>query len=59
MSRYPRYVPHSGALVEITYRTVQGRFLLRPDSELNELVVGVLARAPGGRHLGRFGPDNS
>jgi len=29
MARTPRYVPHGGALVEITYRTVQGRFLLR------------------------------
>jgi len=45
MARDPRYVSHGGALVEITYRTVQGRFLLRPDPELNELVVGVFARA--------------
>jgi REP element-mobilizing transposase RayT len=47
MSRTPRFVPPSstGALVEVTYRTIQGRFLLRPDRELNELVVGVLARA--------------
>ena len=47
MSRSPRFIPPSstGALVEVTYRTIQGRFLLRPDRELNELVVGVLARA--------------
>jgi REP element-mobilizing transposase RayT len=47
MSRTPRFVPPSstGALVEVTYRTIQGRFLLRPDRELNELVLGVLARA--------------
>ena len=45
MSRYPRYVPQGGALVEVTYRTVQGRYLLRPGSALNDTVVGVLARA--------------
>jgi len=43
--RLPRYIPEGGALVEITYRTVQGRYLLRPGPTLNELVVGVLARA--------------
>jgi len=43
--RLPRYVPEGGALVEITYRTVQGRYLLRPGPAVNELVVGVLARA--------------
>jgi len=32
-------------LVEVTYRTIQGRFLLRPEDALNELVIGVLARA--------------
>jgi len=47
MSGTPRFIPSSstGALVEVTYRTTQGRFLLRPDRVLNELVVGVLARA--------------
>jgi len=47
MSGTPRFIPSSstGALVEVTYRTIQGRFLLRPSPELNELVVGVLARA--------------
>ena len=46
-----RVITHSSpsstdrTLVEVTYRTIQGRFLLRPDRELNELVVGVLARA--------------
>jgi len=47
MSGTPRFIPPSstGALVEVTYRTIQGRFLLRPDRVLNELVVGVLARA--------------
>jgi len=32
-------------VVEITCRTVQGRFLLKPSRELNETVVGVVARA--------------
>ena len=47
MSGTPRFIPPSstGALVEVTYRTIQGRFLLRPSPELDELVVGVLARA--------------
>jgi len=43
MARYPRYVPEGGALVEVTCRTFQGRFLLRPRQDLNEIVVGVLA----------------
>ena len=47
MSRTPRFIPSSstGALVEVTYRTIQGRFLLRPERVLNEIVIGVLARA--------------
>jgi len=45
MSRYPRYVPQGGALVEVTYRTVQGRYLLRPNQSVNDTVVGALARA--------------
>jgi len=32
-------------LVEVTYRTIQGRMLLRPSHRLNEIVVGTLARA--------------
>ena len=31
--------------MEITSRTVQSRFLLRPSADLNEIVVGVLGRA--------------
>jgi len=45
MSRPPRYLPQGGALVEVTYRTIQGRMLLRPSRKLNEIVVGTLARA--------------
>ena len=32
-------------MVEVTYRTIQGRMLLRPSRRLNEIVVGTLARA--------------
>lgn len=45
MGRRLRFLPEGGALVEITCRTVHGRYLLRPGRELNEAVVGVLARA--------------
>jgi REP element-mobilizing transposase RayT len=38
-------VPERGTLVEVTCRTVQGRFLLRPSPLLNEIIVGILARA--------------
>ncbi|HVR95717.1 MAG TPA: transposase [Thermoanaerobaculia bacterium] len=45
MSRRLRFIPEGGALVEVTCRTVHGRFLLRPGAELNEIVVGILGRA--------------
>jgi REP element-mobilizing transposase RayT len=32
-------------LVEVTNRTVDGRFLLRPSREVNDIILGVLARA--------------
>ena len=32
-------------MVEISNRTIQGRFLLRPSPELNEVIIGVLGRA--------------
>ena len=34
-----------GLLHEVTLKTFQARFLLAPDGRLNDLVVGVLARA--------------
>ena len=42
-----RHVPEGGALVEITTRTIQGRYLLRPDrrGNVNELILGVVGRA--------------
>ena len=45
MGRRLRYIPPEGCLVEVTNRTIQGRFLLRPSAELNMLVVGILGRA--------------
>ncbi len=46
MPRFPRILnPEFGDLVEITTRTIQGRLLLRPSAELNEVILGVLGRA--------------
>lgn len=47
MGRRLRYVPEGGGLVEVTCRTVQGRYLLTPQRDLNRLIVGILARAQG------------
>jgi hypothetical protein len=44
MSRPLRFIPE-GSLVEVTTRTIQGRLLLRPSPELNDLVLGVIGRA--------------
>lgn len=44
MGRPIRYI-RPQKLVEITCRTIQGRFLLRPSTELNRRVLGVLGRA--------------
>lgn len=46
MPRKLRYLPQE-SLVEVTSRTVQGRFLLRPSAKLNQSIVGILARAQG------------
>jgi REP element-mobilizing transposase RayT len=45
MSRKLRFIPEGGAVVETTSRTIQGRLLLRPSPELNDLILGVLGRA--------------
>ncbi len=45
MSRRLRFIPEGGSLVEVTCRTVQGRHLLRPSRQLNEVLAGVLGRA--------------
>ena len=44
MSRRLRFVPRP-MVVEVTCRTIHGRFLLQPSPRLNRLAVGVLARA--------------
>ena len=44
MSRPLRFIPEEGALVEVTCRTIQSRYLLRPDPALNDIVLGVLGR---------------
>lgn len=44
MSRKLRFVPPR-SLVEVTARTIQARFLLRPGTEMNRRYVGILARA--------------
>ena len=45
MGRRLRFIPPDGCLVEVTNRTIQGRFLLRPSRELNDLLIGILGRA--------------
>lgn len=45
MSRPHRHTPEGGAMVEVTNRTIQERFLLRPSRELNEIALGVVGRA--------------
>ncbi len=45
MSRRLRFIPPGGALVEVTCRTFQGRYLLKPSRAVNDTVLGVLGRA--------------
>jgi hypothetical protein len=45
MCRKLRFIPEGGALVEVTCRTVQGRLLLVPSPQLNDIILGVLGRA--------------
>lgn len=54
MAAEPRYVPNGGAVVEVSNRTIQGRFLLRPSPELNEIIIGVMGRAQRLFHLRIF-----
>ncbi|MEE8367729.1 MAG: hypothetical protein V3S30_05385 [Thermoanaerobaculia bacterium] len=44
MSRQLRFVAPGAGLFEVTTRTVQGRFLLKPSKELNTIILGVLGR---------------
>lgn len=45
MSRLPRWLPEPKTLVEVTTRTFQGRYLLKPTPEIREIVLGVVGRA--------------
>jgi REP element-mobilizing transposase RayT len=45
MSRKLRFIPDQGALVEVTCRAFQSRFLFRPGPILNGIILGALARA--------------
>jgi hypothetical protein len=44
MARPLRFIPEH-SLVEITTRTLQGRLLLRPSPEINDLILGVIGKA--------------
>ena len=44
MARPLRFVPPK-TIVEITTRTIQGRLLLKPSPELNDLVLGIIGKA--------------
>ncbi|MGE0641870.1 MAG: transposase [Thermoanaerobaculia bacterium] len=44
MGRRLRFIP-AGSLVEVTCRTIQGRYLLQPEPRIADLCRGVLARA--------------
>ncbi len=55
MSRCLRHVPEGGAMMEITTRTIQGRFLLRPSKDLNEIVLGIVGRAQRYHKVELFG----
>lgn len=45
MAKIARFVPPGGEVQSIVIRCFQSRFLLRPSDRVNELIVGVLARA--------------
>jgi len=44
MPRPLRFIPEH-CLIEITTRTIQGRLLLKPSPELNDLIIGVIGKA--------------
>jgi hypothetical protein len=44
MARKLRFVPQNPTLISITNRTVQGRYLLRPDLVLNDRLLGILGK---------------
>ena len=44
MSRSPRSIETPGRVVEITSRTIHGRYLMRPSEEVNEIILGAVGR---------------
>ena len=45
MARSPRMLDNESGIVEVTARTLQGRFLTRPSSKVNEVILGIVGRA--------------
>ena len=45
MGHRPRYIPEGNHLVEVTTRTLQGRYFLKPTPEVNEIILGIIGRA--------------
>jgi len=45
MSRGLRLLDNESGIVEVSSRTIQGRFLMRPSAEVNKLILGILGRA--------------
>ncbi len=45
MARRLRFLPHGDSLVEVSNRTFQARFLLKPTEELTKIVLGIIGRA--------------
>jgi REP element-mobilizing transposase RayT len=45
MGRPHRFLDNESGVVELTSRCVQGRFLMRPSSEVNDLILGIIGRA--------------
>jgi REP element-mobilizing transposase RayT len=50
MARPIRFIP-PGSLVEVTTRTIQSRFLLRPSLEVNDTILGIIGRAQSLFHV--------
>ena len=45
MAHAARYVPEGRPLVEVSTRTFQGRYFLKPTPEVNEIINGIVGRA--------------
>ena len=45
MARRLRLLDNESGVVEVTSRTLHGRFLMRPSAEVNQIILGVLGRA--------------